>query len=333
MDAIKPSITNRYLRQFKIITLSLDNIVSLITRVIPRSGAALAIYSLLCNHRYVQGCRGVTAGNMLSEETGLNGSGKRLIAINGPAGIVAGKLAIAAKGLEKHDEFLKHIVLILSQAVEKIEDIEIRLQKYSDPEFFLREMRHRHRNLLQFICGSLSTLIAPLPELDPQIREKIEQWFDELLLLYTMLEDSPDDKNVRILAYFSSFFRQIQRTILARIGTLSAVYGLDEALEIPRARATLLAILLLELSLNTVKHRETGSVSIQIRIYREGKNFILHYSDHNTPPDEEKAEKKGSAVSESMGLEIIKQLTARAGGKRLDDASSVHIFRAAFSLA
>jgi two-component sensor histidine kinase len=333
MAVMTPPVTDRYRRQLKIITLSLNNIVALITRVIPRSGAAFAIYSLLFNHRYVQGFRGAAAGNMLLEEDGINSPGKRTFSINGPAGIVAGKLAIAANDLEKHDEFLRHIVLILSQAVQKIEDIEIRIQKNSDPEFFLREMRHRHRNLLQFICGSLSTLITPLPELDPRVREKIEQWFDELLFLYAMLEDSPDDKNVSILAYFSSFFRQIQLTILPRIGTLSAVYGLDGSPEIPRPRATLLALLLLELVLNTVKHRENEFVSIHIRIHREGKKFILHYSDHNTPQDEEKAGEKRSADPESMGLDIIKQLTVRAGGKRLDDGSSVHIFRAAFSLA
>jgi two-component sensor histidine kinase len=121
-------------------------------------------------------------------------------------------------------------------------------------------------------------------------------------------------------------------TILTRIGTLSAVYGLDETLEIPRARATLIAVLLLELVLNTIKHRETEFVSIQIHIYREKNKFILQYSDHNMSCGKKTSGEKRPALSENMGLGIIKQLTARAGGKRLDDGSSVHVFRAAFCL-
>jgi two-component sensor histidine kinase len=269
---------------------------------------------------------------MLSQEDECCGSGKRLILLSGPAGIVTGKLAIAADDTEEYKEFLQHIVLVLSQAVQKIEVIEIRLKKHTDADFFLREMRHRHRNLLQLICGSFMSLIAPLPELNIQLREKIEQWFDELLFLYDMLEGSLDEEDVSMLAYFRSLFSKIRLTILAPFGTLSAVYGLDETLTIPKARAALLAILFLELILNTIKHRETDFFSVQIRIYRENETFVLCYTDHNTAPDGTKPEKKETTLSEKMGLGIIKQLTVRAGGERLDDGSSVHVFKAAFSL-
>jgi hypothetical protein len=84
--------------------------------------------------------------------------------------------------------------------------------------------------------------------------------------------------------------------------------------------------------LNTIKHRETDFVSVQIHIYRENENFILDYSDQNTIEDGKEAPKKKPG-SGTMGLEIIEQLTARAGGKRLDDGSSVHIFKAGFSLS
>jgi two-component sensor histidine kinase len=332
MAAVIPSTTARHRRRLKSITDSLDDIVTLITRVIPRSDVALVIDGMLFHHRSIQGVRGIPAGDMLAEENESRDAGKRLIALNGPAGIVSGKLAVVSDGLEKHTEFLEHSALILSQAIQKIEVIETTLWKDSSTEFFLREMRHRHRNLLQFICGSLTSLIAPLPELNPQLREKIEQWFDEILFLYTMLEDSPDEENVSILGYFTSLFKQMRLTILNRLGTLSAVYSIDETLEIPRATASLLAILLLELVLNTVKHREIDFLSVEIHIYREGENFILCYSDQNTLQDgKEDPEKK--PVSGTMGLEIITQLTARAGGKRLDDGSSVHIFKAGFPLS
>jgi two-component sensor histidine kinase len=324
-------IRDRHRRRLTIITQSLNDIVTLITSVIPGSGAALALYSLLLHHRYVQGFRGVAAGNMLSAEEECSASGCRIIFLSGPAGIVTGKLAIASDGLEQYNEFLQHIVLTLSQAIQKIEVIETKLQRYSDPEFFLREIRHRHRNLLQLICGSLSTLIAPLPELNFQVREQMEQWFDELLFLYDMLENSPDEKNVGIFAYFTSFFNQIRLSILARFGTLSVVYKLEETLEIPRARATLLALLFLELILNTIKHREMDFVSIRIRIYQEKDTFVFHYTDCNAAQDGKGAVEK-PAAPKGMGLEILKQLTSRAGGRRLDDASSVHIFKACFSL-
>ncbi|MDR1429691.1 MAG: hypothetical protein LBI85_05330 [Spirochaetaceae bacterium] len=332
MAALIPPIRARHRKRLKNITGSLDDLVTLITKVIPFSGAGLAIHSQFFHYRYIQGLGSDQAGTLLSEENETSDAGKRLIFLNGPAGIVTGKLAIASNDVEKHNEFLEHIELVLSRTVQKIEVIETSLWKDSNTEFYLREMRHRHRNLLQFICGSLISLIAPLPELNVQLREKIEQWFDELLFLYTMLEDSSDEENVSILGYFRTLVNQIRLTILNRFGTLSAGYNLEETLEIPRTRAVLLAILLLELILNTIKHRKTDFVSVEIRIYREKKQFIFCYSDQNTFQDGKETPEKKEAASGTMGLEIIEQLTARAGGERLDDGSSVHIFKAGFSL-
>ncbi|MFA6507013.1 MAG: sensor histidine kinase [Treponemataceae bacterium] len=207
-----------------------------------------------------------------------------------------------------------------------------------DQEFLVREMRHRTRNSLQLIKGSIGLFVGTLASTPPEILEAIDERLGALVIVHEMLSWTESSDLVSAETYFAQLAESLRRIAPEGVGTLIAYYDAAEDVFLPVDRAATMGLIVHELVINTAKHSGGRLQRMSVRIDFSDGLLYLRYGE--TPvrlpfasrlPISESADPSRSKAA-GRGLAIIEALVVRARGRRLDDGSDMARFAAAFPL-
>jgi len=205
-----------------------------------------------------------------------------------------------------------------------------------DRELLVRELRHRTRNSLQLIKGTVSFLVGSLAHATPEMLGALDQRLSALVVLHEMLNWSDEGPRVSAAAYFTRLAEALRLLTPEGVGTVIAYYEAAEDAELSVDRAATIGLIIHELVMNTVKHGPKGVLRMSVRIARVEESLVVRYEEAIVSGALEEQERisalRFSGESGGSGLALIDGLLARARGRRLDDGGSFGVFAAAFPL-
>jgi len=199
---------------------------------------------------------------------------------------------------EDEANLLINIARLTSISIENAELYCLAESRYQQISTLLREAHHRIKNNLQTIASLFSM----------QLVEKQEENIQRILLdnltrvksisMVHQLLSQEDPKDVRL----SSLIEKVIEMIIDVTGSRDRISYevLGDDVDIPSRSATSLALIINELTTNSIKHGISGSGRIEVRILKEDEMTSLEYYDdgRGLPPNFQK----------NLGLQIVSTL-------------------------
>lgn len=230
------------------------------------------------------------------------------------------------------DASVGRIARCLSGALGRMREEESGETDLRDRDLLVRELRHRTRNSLQMLKGSVLFLIQnSLERLPPEVLEALDERLCALVSLQELLNWSGDAEKVSAAAYFDRLGRELERLASPMAGSLAVRFEVGEGAFLPIDRATTIGLIVNELVTNSVKHGRDGALTMVLQVRVIGDLLLLRYTDR--PESEEPVwEAREPAPRGGSGMELIGALISRARGRRIDGGNSPHNFVAAFPM-
>lgn len=229
---------------------------------------------------------------------------------------------------------------MLSAALSRIRAVRELEAAAKDRDLLVREIRHRTRNSLQLIKGSIGLFVGTLAGAPSHVLAELDERLGALVAVHDMLSWTESSASVSAENYFIQLAEALRRISPEGIGTLIAYYDAEEDVSLPVDRAATMGLIVHELVMNTAKHAAGRLLRMSVRVACADGFLLLRYEETavSSPFDlwsERVPDVSAAAPARAMGgrgLEIIKALIGRARGRRLDDGSDRTRFLAAFPL-
>jgi two-component sensor histidine kinase len=271
---------------------------------------------------------------------GARDAGVRLFELS-DAGVSCGILACVLPegraGDEAEDENIRRAARLLASALGRIAAARRYVAAIEDRELLVREYRHRMRNSLQLIKGTIAFLIRAVSSVGPEVIDSIDERLGALMSVHEMLSWTESTGRVSAEDYFLRLAEALRLLTPQGAGTLIAYYDAGREVFLPVDRAATIGLIVHELLMNSVKHAAGKLLRMSVRVDYFNGDLYIRYSE--TPVDplsgiplSVSEEAFPVPISEGAGLGIIRSLLTRARGRRLDDESIAGTFSACFSV-
>lgn len=255
-----------------------------------------------------------------------------------------GRLVVIAESDEVGDLSLGcsigRIALLVAGALDRMRTHGNGAEDRADRDLLVRELRHRTRNSLQMIKGTVSFLIRnSLDGVSARYLEFLDERLCALVSVHEMLSWTGSSGEVSAEAYFSRLAQELRRLAPPDAGRLVADYAAEDDISLPIDRAATIGLIVNELVTNSVKHASRDPSTMKLRVDFRGGSLVLEYSD---APAADRPPPAGASVAAEpqlrysaggTGLELIDALIHRARGERIDSGGAPHRFEARFPIA
>ncbi|OGW60072.1 MAG: hypothetical protein A2V83_11255 [Nitrospirae bacterium RBG_16_64_22] len=221
-------------------------------------------------------------------------------------------LGIMCLGLDRIHYFtqdevtlLAHVASLSAVAIENAELFALAERRRHQVEVLLHEAHHRIKNNLQAMAGLAALQLAE--NNDPEVRRLLADNLTRLrsIALVHQLLTQEDVRSVSLKAIAARVVRMVAEVTVQDAGALTVnVSGGD--VEIPSRLATSVALVLNELTVNSIKHgfeeQGAGEISVEIRNGKERIHVTFGDNGKGLPPFFELARDHG------LGLQIVGNL-------------------------
>ncbi len=221
-------------------------------------------------------------------------------------------LGIMCLGLDRIHYFtqdevtlLAHVASLSAVAIENAELFTLAERRRHQVEVLLHEAHHRIKNNLQAMAGLAALQLAE--NNDPEVRRLLADNLTRLrsIALVHQLLTQEDVRSVSLKAIAARVVRMVAEVTAQDAGALTVnVSGGD--VEIPSRLATSVALVLNELTVNSIKHgfeeQGAGEISVEIRNGKERIHVTFGDNGKGLPPFFELARDHG------LGLQIVGNL-------------------------
>lgn len=219
-----------------------------------------------------------------------------------------------------------------------------RVEQYAKKqELLLRELRHRFRNNLQFMLGTLPYLLGDSEVLPTDLKSKLEERLQGLIVLSSIWDSQSVEDAVSAPSYFVSVVRTLRQLWIEGRGSLQLSLQVDESLVLSKGMATTIGLISNELITNTLKHSRNTFPVLEIHIQQVDDRLLYNYQEvsKETATQGETVQEPAAAYllrnyPGGQGRDIIQGLVGRVGGIILDETvkgeHTAYQFAAAFPL-
>lgn len=250
-----------------------------------------------------------------------------------------GRLALAAADPSRLDAgiacSLERLAGSLGDALGRIDEFGRLDAALRDRELLLREQRHRFANSIRILPALVAMAIPAEGELDARALADIQARAEAIAALHGLLELGDPSRPVRATIYFGALADLLREAFEADGGFLASLVETEAGASMPTERAVAVGLAIHELVMNSLKHSGGKPVRADLRVVSSEGGLSVRYRDEGARP----AAERGGAAAEppsgygagsGSGLLLIRDLTARARGRRVDDGTDPGFFEAVF---
>ena len=234
---------------------------------------------------------------------------------------------------------LERMGCALEATLRRIERTRLLAEALRNSELMTREARHRIKNSFQYFFNTISLFMPSDSVLPPFDRDMLEQRISAFISIHDLLDGVAGGSGVSAEAYIFRLAETLRTLLMDCSGSFAARWEASEPLHFTTTRATTIGLIVHELVMNSIKHARGRRVNMILSAGRQGDDLEMRYYDEAEDGDaaagrDEAAEPAPACYVKhegtGMGLKIVRELLLRAGGRRMDEGLSPHLFIARF---